>query len=92
MSTADLVYEKLKDAPPARAQEVLNFLEFLEAKQAAANPVIGVATKPAARIEDFFGILKDSGVFAGDPVEIQRQMREDRELDWDRTGASPLPA
>jgi Protein of unknown function (DUF2281) len=39
MSTAaELVYEKLKDAPLARAQEVLNFLEFLEAKQAAAAP------------------------------------------------------
>jgi hypothetical protein len=72
MSTAELVYEKLKDAPPARVREVLHFLEFLEAKQTAA--------KPARRIEDFFGVLKDSKVFAGDPVEIQRDMR----AEWDR--------
>ena len=32
MTIADTVYEKLKTAPPEIAKEVLDFLEFLEAK------------------------------------------------------------
>jgi Protein of unknown function (DUF2281) len=80
MSTAELVYEKLKDAPPARAQEVLNFLEFLEAKQTATLP-----PAPKARsFAEFFGILKDRKVFEGDPVEIQREMRDEPDRDWKR--------
>jgi Protein of unknown function (DUF2281) len=83
MSTAELVYEKLKDAPPARALEVLNFLEFLEAKQAAALP-----RSPAPTIDrsfaEFFGVLKDSKAFEGDPVEIQREMRAEWDREWDR--------
>jgi hypothetical protein len=81
MSTAELVYEKLKDAPQARAQEVLNFLEFLEAKQAAATPVPPVAERT---FEEFFGVLKDSKIFEGDPVEIQRKMRAEWDREWDR--------
>jgi Protein of unknown function (DUF2281) len=81
MSTAELVYEKLKDAPAARAQEVLNFLEFLEAKDAAGPTA---PPKPARKIEDFFGVLKDSKIFNGDPVEIQRKMRAEWDRDWDR--------
>jgi Protein of unknown function (DUF2281) len=81
MSTAELVYEKLKDAPPSRAQEVLNFLEFLEAKQAAAAPVEASGERTFA---EFFGVLKDSKIFDGDPVEIQRKMRAEWDREWDR--------
>jgi hypothetical protein len=32
MNTADVIYQKTKDLPEAEAREVLNFVEFLEAK------------------------------------------------------------
>ena len=77
MTIAETVYEKLKAAPPEIAKEVLDFLEFLEAK-AGANP--GIRPKS---FDQFYGILKESRAFDGDPVEIQRNMRAewDRELD-----------
>ena len=78
MSTAELVYEKLKDAPPSRAQEVLNFLEFLEAKDAK------IAPQGERTISEFFGVLKGTGAFEGDPVEIQRKMRAEWDREWDR--------
>jgi hypothetical protein len=33
---------------------------------------------PRKPMREFFGILKDSKAFAGDPVEIQREMRDER--------------
>ncbi len=76
MTIADTIYEKLKTAPPEVAREVLDFLEFLEAK-AKANQA---PTKPARSFEEFYGILADSKSFEGDPVEIQRKLR----AEWDR--------
>jgi len=35
--------------------------------------------KPPKTLNDFFGALKDSPTFTGDPVEIQRKMRDE----WD---------
>ena len=35
--------------------------------------------EPLETLTDFFGILKDSPTFKGDPVEIQRKMRDE----WD---------
>jgi Protein of unknown function (DUF2281) len=80
MTIAETVYEKLKIAPPEIAREVLDFLEFLEAKKLVAEQ------KPAQppSLDDFIGSLKGSKVFEGDPVEIQRQMRAEWDRDWDR--------
>jgi hypothetical protein len=33
--------------------------------------------KPKRTIESFYGIFKDSPIFEGDPVEIQRKMRDE---------------
>lgn len=71
MTTAEKVYEKLKSLPPALAQEVLDFLEFLEAKQ--SKP----AAEPLRSFDEFFGVLKGSKVFEGDPVDIQRKLRDE---------------
>ena len=79
MGIADTVYEKLKDAPPEIAREVLNFLEFLEAKARQAP-----AVKPVRSFDEFYGTLRDSKVFAGDPVEIQRKMRAEWDREWDK--------
>lgn len=78
MTIADTVYEKLKAAPPEIAKEVLDFLEFLEAK-AQQKP-----EQPARSWDEFMGVLKDSKVFEGDPVEIQRKMRAEWDREWDK--------
>ena len=74
MTIADTVYEKLKAAPPEIAREVLDFLEFLEAK------AVRTTAKPRQSFEDFYGNLKVSQTFAGDPVDIQRKLRDE----WER--------
>ena len=71
MTIAEKIYEKLKTAPPALAREVLDYLEFLEAKMKAPQD------KPAPSWDDFAGTLKDADAFKGDPVEIQRQLRDE---------------
>ncbi|MDR1250223.1 MAG: hypothetical protein LBK63_13095 [Treponema sp.] len=38
------------------------------------------------RIMQFYGCLKDSPVFEGDPVEIQRRMRSEWDRSWDKNG------
>lgn len=78
MTIADTVYEKLKTASPEVAQEVLAFLELLEAKAKQDQP------KPPRTFDAFYGCLKDSKVFDGDPVEIQRKMRAEWDREWDK--------
>ena len=78
MTIADTVYAKLKTAPPEIAREVLDFLEFLEAK-AKQTPA-----KPARSWDEFMGTLAGSKTFAGDPVEIQRKLRAEWDREWDK--------
>lgn len=73
MTIADKIYERLKAAPPEVARQVLEFLERLEAERTE----VGSAAKKPASWDDFMGILKDSPTFKGDPVEIQRRMRDE---------------
>jgi hypothetical protein len=51
MTILDQINEKLKNAPPAIAQEVLDLIEFLESKHR-----LKVSDE---RIEDFVGVPKD---------------------------------
>ena len=76
MTIVDQIYEKLRKADPAIAQEVLDFLEFLESRRTAAPsaPKDGPLGWEAS-----FGALKDAKAFAGDPVEIQRKLRDEWE-------------
>jgi len=67
MTTAELIYEKLKNAPPEMVRQVLDFVEFLEARRSQETRTFG----------DFFGALKDSPAFEGDPAEVQRKMRDE---------------
>ena len=71
MTIADRVYEKLKAAPAAVAQEVLDFLEFIEARRRPGK------FGPPKSFDGFFGALKGSKAIAGDPVEIQRKLRDE---------------
>jgi hypothetical protein len=51
-----------------------------------------VAKKPvkmsrqARKLLQYYGCLKNSPVFEGDPVEIQRKMRSEWERSWDTDG------
>jgi hypothetical protein len=74
MTIAETIYEKLKTAPPEVAQEVLDFLELLEARSREKPTPLGQSW------DEFMGSLKDSKFFEGDPAEIQRKLREE----WDR--------
>lgn len=75
MTTAEKVYEKLKSAPPALAQEVLDFVEFLESRRNKGEP----GAKRSKTMGEFLGALKGSRAFEGNPVEIQRKLRDE----WD---------
>jgi Protein of unknown function (DUF2281) len=73
MTIVDKIYEKLKAAPPEVAREVLDFLEMLEAKR---REELAEKPKPES-FNEFFGVLKKSKIFSGDPVEIQRKLRDE---------------
>ncbi len=74
MSIIETVYEKLKLAPPEVTQQVLDFLEFLESRRQPRTD------KSSPSWDDLIGSLANAEAFAGDPVEIQRQLR----AEWDR--------
>ena len=59
MTIAEKIYEKLKSAPPAMAEEVLDFVEFLEVKQRRTT------AKEDRVLEEFFGVLKIVQGFRG---------------------------
>jgi hypothetical protein len=75
MTIAEQVYERLKNAPPALAQEVLDFIAAREAEP---------SSKEGRKLTDFAGLLKDSKAFEGDAVELQRAWRAEWDRDWDR--------
>ncbi|MGZ8218876.1 DUF2281 domain-containing protein [Methylomagnum sp.] len=64
--------ETLQTLPESDAQEVLDFAEFLRQRRLKGNS----SGKPLA---DFFGSLANSPHFQGDPVQIQRALRDE----WD---------
>lgn len=69
MTIAEQIFEKLKRAPDAVAREVLAYLQKLE----------GGSNRPEAtpKLDDFIGVMKDSPSFNGDPVAVQRSLRDD---------------
>jgi Protein of unknown function (DUF2281) len=72
MSIVETVYEKLKTAPPEVTQQVLDFLEFLESQRQRS-----AMEKSSPSWDDLMGSLANAKAFAGDPVEIQRQLRDE---------------
>jgi hypothetical protein len=74
MTIADQIYELVKAMPEDQAKVVLNFVERLYQEQ---------QFQPEKRerklLIEYAGLLKDSPTFQGDPVEIQRRLRDE----WD---------
>ena len=71
MSTAEKIYELVQRLPAFRQIEILDFASYIEQKN-QQEPISG---KPS--FQQFIGKLKDSKTFAGDPVDIQRALRDE---------------
>ena len=71
MSKIDMIIERLKAAPP----EVLDEVYALMEKIGTSKPT--PPAEPKRGILDLIGTLKDSKTFEGDPVEIQRRLRDE---------------
>ncbi len=72
MSIADRIYEAVKTMPEQQAAEVLDFAEFLQAKAGRVSQEI-----TGALMTDYVGVLAKSPSFQGDPLEIQKAMRDE---------------
>ena len=71
MSKIDIIIERLKAAPPEVVEEVYALIERMEASRPTLEPPTGEG------IMRFFGVLRNSKAFEGDPVEIQRKLRDE---------------
>ena len=95
MSNTELLMEEIKTLPANFAGEVLQFIEHLKQAKETGNRTLPPAYSPEDAlkvsaqkisapdykpISCYFGRLKNSRAFAGDPLEIQRQMR----AEWDK--------
>lgn len=93
MNTAEQIYELVQRLPSLKQMEVLDFASYLEQKKQrtqdmAQQQVLRQENKPTPEalrgalknskaFADFAGALKDSKTFEGDPVAIQRAMRDE---------------
>lgn len=71
MSTAEQIYELVQQLPSFRQIEILDFASYVAEREEKAQS----DSKPS--FHQFAGILKDSKTFAGDPVGIQRALRDE---------------
>ncbi len=69
--TADKLYKKLKDTPEDIVLEINDFAEFLISKRSIEK------IDQRKSVQSFIGVLKDDAIFSGDPVEIQKKMRNE---------------
>jgi len=72
VSTAEKIYELVQRLPPLKQMEVFDFASYLE--QRNSNLSEG---KPS--LEQLRGVLKDSKIFSGNAVDMQRTLRDE----WD---------
>jgi len=95
MSNTELLMEEIRTLPEDFVNEVLQFIEQLKGENTMGNQTLPPAYSPEEAlkvsaqkvsasdnksISRYFGRLKNSKAFVGDPVEIQRQMRSE----WNR--------
>jgi hypothetical protein len=74
MSIADRIYETVKALPESSACKVLDFAESLKAKQSEGDRV---GNEKSKLITKFAGVLAKSPSFQGDPLEIQKSIRNE---------------
>lgn len=71
-TTAEKLWEATRSLPEPLLIELLDFAEFLQAKR-------GVVTSaaPSLHLSSLSGGLESSDSFSGDPLTIQRQIRDE---------------
>ena len=71
-TTAELLLQTAQTLPEPLLAEVLDFAEFLRARHGRAADAVAEHS-----LLQMCGGLKDSAVFAEDPLEIQRRLRDE---------------
>ena len=71
MSTAEKIYDLVQELPSFRQLEILDFANYI----AQRNQLLVEDEKPS--FLEFSGVLKESSTFEGDPIEIQRALRNE---------------
>jgi len=59
MNTAELIYQEAKDLPEAEAREVLDFVEFLKAKQRRGEDETTYLLREPANAKDLLEAVKE---------------------------------
>ena len=79
MGVMEKISEAIKDLPEPLALEVLDFAESLKAKSTPQGALLSERDLPRVpqSLASLAGGLKKSGLFAGNPVDIQRQLRSE---------------
>ena len=81
MTLMEQIQEQMKQLPPEKQSEVLDFVTFLRGRAQSARSA-SAEEKRKKRLKKAFETLAELGTFADitDPVEWQRQIRKDRPL------------
>ena len=72
MTTSERLYQAVQDLPEPAIAELLDFAEFLREKT-----IHGYAHPSDVLLVDLMGGLESSATFAGDPLAIQEQLRDE---------------
>jgi hypothetical protein len=72
MTTTEKLYKAVQDLPEPVIEEILDFAEFLRGKM-----LLRQAQSNDALLNDLIGGLESSVTFAGDPLEIQKRLRDE---------------
>lgn len=70
MTTPDSVYSAIKQLPQPMLEEVMDYIEFLQYKNQPKSA-------PSTSLSALKGGLENSKTFAGDPVAIQKELRDE---------------
>jgi hypothetical protein len=72
MTTTEKLYKTVQDMPEPILAELLDFAEFLRGKMADRK-----ALSANELLVDLRGGLENSATFAGDPLDIQKRLRDE---------------
>lgn len=72
MTTAEKLYKTMQDMPEPILAKLLDFAEFLRGKMSAKQ-----AYSNDELLADLVGGLENSATFAGDPLVIQKRLRDE---------------
>lgn len=77
--TSIQILRELKQLPPHKLQEVLDFARFLRQRTVVTTGMGLRKVQPQVKLMDFAGTLHSPTTFGSDPAELQLAMRHE----WD---------